>query len=82
MSTVHLQRRCEALQAKYSRRGGRMYASDIAIEEDCSTQTALRMMRAGEFGELHARNKRVLWVLVDGYLDYLASKTVVIRASA
>ncbi len=82
MSTVHLQRRCEELRAKYSRRGGRMFSSDIALEEGCSTDTAVRMMNSGDLGELHARNKRVKWVLVEGYCDYLATKTVVLKASA
>lgn len=82
MSNIHLQRRCEALRAKYSRRSGRMYAGDIAAEEECSTRTALRMMEGGEFGELHARNRRVKWVIVDGYCEYLSNKTVVLKASA
>lgn len=59
-----------------------MYAGDIAVEEGCSTDTAARMMRNGSFGEVHARNNRVKWVLVDGYCEYLVTKTVVLKASA
>jgi hypothetical protein len=81
MST-HLERRIAALRKKYEHRGGRMYAGDIAIEEGCSPRTALRMISAGDFGEVHSRNPRVKWVLVDGYCEYLSTKTVVLKASA
>jgi hypothetical protein len=70
------------LREKYSRRGSRMDSSDIAIEEGCSRETAVRMMNRGEFGQIYARNKRVKWISVEGYCEYLSVKTVVIKASA
>lgn len=79
MST-HLERRAAMIRHKY--RTGELAAADIAIEEGISTRTAERRLRAGDYGDVIRRSKRHVRVTVDGYINYLATKTVVLKASA
>lgn len=79
MST-HLERRAAMIRHKY--RQGELAAKDLAVEEGISTRTAERRLRAGDYGPIIKRSKRHIRATVDGYINYLATKTVVLKASA
>ena len=75
----HLESRIARLRRKY---GEKMWFGQIATEEDCSTRTVSRMAHRGEFGQVNQRNQRVIWVYTESYIEYLRTKTVILKASA
>lgn len=49
----------------------RLRAKDLAALEGCSPGTARKLMRSGELGPVHGRNRRDRWIDRLAYQSYL-----------
>lgn len=59
-----------------------MNASDIAIEENVSTDTALRHMNAGKYGTVDELPSGTRRVFTENYIAKLLNRTRVFKATA